>query len=127
MDPVTLAVLVCIALVGGAVGGIAHRHITSRRRPLVVGEPVIVASVLNVSYHGVVRRQDAHGIVLDAAFLLSETQDPVAIGRVWVPKHRIDFVQTGVAPVDVLVANGKQPDPPLPGRGGLAGVSAGQG
>jgi hypothetical protein len=109
---VLAAALIAGAVIGAAVSG---RH-ARRSRILPIGAPVIVVTTApdDRSFHGVVGHDDGSVVVLCATHLLAAGRDPLPIGDVRLDHDRISFVQTGVAPVDVLAAPERPRAIPLP-------------
>lgn len=111
MDPVTLALLVAIVVVGAAGGMIA----AWKARPAVAeGPPVIVVTTREQSFHGVIVRQNRDSLTLMGAYLLAPGADPVPVGTVNIPANRVHFVQRDVDPVDVFLTQDRPEALPLP-------------
>lgn len=119
MDPL-LAVVIALAVLGvAALAAFSLARASARGDSFALsrGEPVIVCTRRpdDQSIHGVVRRSDPYGVTLDAARYLQPDGASLPVGTVWVPIEAIAFVQTGVAPVEVVPApRRKAEDPPLP-------------
>jgi hypothetical protein len=115
VDPALGLLLAALWLAAGIAVGAAGRRGTRARR-LPVGAPVIVVTTKpdDRSFHAVVGQDDGRTVVLEATHILEIGRDPVPVGSITLDHERIAFVQTGVAPVDVL-ARPERPKPiPLP-------------